>query len=153
MQNGQSGGARQAAAVMRVYAATVNDSQLRASLRKANRQQLLLTDMNHGELVRQATELGINPSRLPPHSLDRVGREAALDRLMKEGLSPIMLHVADFIDNVGAKMEAVERSGGARALGVALRQPIPDHTDCGNCQQEKEQVLKRTRPHGGQVIS
>jgi hypothetical protein len=140
MQNGQSGGARQAATVLRLYASTVNDNQLRAALRKANRQQLLLAEMNHGELVRQATELGINPSRLPPHSLDRVGREAALDRLMKDGLSPLMLHVADFIDQVGGKMEVLERSGGARALGVALRQPIPDQVDCGNCEQEKGQV-------------
>jgi hypothetical protein len=140
MQNGQSGGARQAATVLRLYASTVNDGQIRASLRKANRQQLLLTDMNHEELVRQAKELGINPARLPPHSLDRVGREAALDRLMKDGLSPLMLHVADFIDQVGGKMEALERSGGARALGVALRQPVPDPVDCGNCEQEKQQV-------------
>jgi hypothetical protein len=140
MQNGESGGARQAATVLRLYASTVNDGQLRTALRKANRQQLLLTEMNHGEMLRQAVELGINPSRLPPHSLDRVGREAALDRLMKDGLSPLMLHVADFIDQVGGKMEALERSGGARALGVALRQPIPDQTDCGRCEQEKEQV-------------
>lgn len=140
LQNGQSGGARQAATVLRLYASTVDNGQLQAALRKANRQQLLLAKMNHGELVRQAEELGINPSRLPPHSLDSVGREVALDRLIKEGLSPLMLHVADFIDGVGAKMEDLERSGHARPFQVALRQPIPDHTECGNCEQEAAQV-------------
>ena len=140
-QNGHAAGARQAATVLRVYASTVNDGQLQAVLRKANRQQLLVSEMNHRELVRQAEELGINPSTLPPHSTDRVGREAALDRLIKEGISPFMRTVADYVDRVAERMERVERrSGGAIALQVALRQPIPDPVDCGNCDQEKEQV-------------
>jgi hypothetical protein len=133
MKNGESAGARQLATTLRIYASTVDNGQLKAALRKANRQKLLQTEMNHGELVRHAEELGINPSTLPPHSIDRVGREVALDRLIKEGLSPSMLHVADFIDDVGAKMGALERSGRARPLQIALRQPIPEPVDCGNC--------------------
>ena len=141
MRSGQANGARQAATVLRVYASTVNNGQLQALLRKANRQQLLLTEMNHGELVRQAKELGIDPSRLPPHSVDRVGREVALDRLIKEGVSPFMRTVADYVDGVAEKMERLERrSGGAVALQIALRQPIPDQVDCGNCNQEQQQV-------------
>jgi hypothetical protein len=141
MQDGHAAGARQVATVLRVYASTVNDGQLQALLKKANRQQLLLTEMNHGELVREAKELGLNPSRLPAHSLDRVGREAALDRLLKEGLSPLMRTVADHVDGVARKMERLERrSGGAMALQVALRQPIPDPVDCGNCEQERTRV-------------
>jgi hypothetical protein len=141
IRDGQSGGARQLATALRIYASTVNDDLLQTSLRKANRQQLLLTDMNHGELVRQAKEFGIDPSRLPPHSLDRVGRQAALDRLIKEGVSPFMRTVADYVDGVAEKMERLERrSGGAMALQVALRQPIPDPVDCGNCEQEQQQV-------------
>jgi hypothetical protein len=140
MRDGHADGARQAATVLRLYASTVNDGQLQALLKKANRQQLLLTEMNHGELVRQAKELGIDPSRLPVHSLDRVGREAALDRLIKEGMSRFTRTVADYVDGVGAKMEGLERSGRATPLQVALRQPIPDHTDCGNCEQEQGQV-------------
>jgi hypothetical protein len=97
--------------------------------------------MNHVELARQAKELGIDPSRLPPHSLDYAGREAALDRLLKEGLSPLMRTVAEYVDGVAEKMERVERlSGGAMALQVALRQPIPDQVDCGNCEQEQQQL-------------
>ncbi len=103
MQNGQAAGARQAATLLRVYTSAGEPDQLQGLLKKANRQQLLIAETNHGELVRQAEELGINPSRLPPHSLDRVGREVALDRLIKEGLSPMMHHVADFIDGVGTK--------------------------------------------------
>jgi hypothetical protein len=141
MQNGHAAGARQAATVLRVYASTVNDRQLQTLLAKANRQQLLLTEMNHGELIRQAKELGIDPARLPPHSLDRVGREAALDRLMKEGMSPLMSTAADYADGVAEKLERLERrSGGAMALQVALRQPIPSRTDCGNCERERAQV-------------
>jgi len=140
MRDGQAIGARQAATVLRLYASTVNDGQLQAALRKANRQQVLIAQPNHGELVRQAKELGLDPSRLPPHSLDRVGQEAALDRLMKEGLSPFMRQVADYVDGVGLKMERLERSGRARPLQVALRQPIPSQTDCGNCDQERQQL-------------
>jgi hypothetical protein len=140
MRDGQGAGARQAATVLRLYASTVNDGQLQTALTKANRQQILLAQMNHGELVRQARELGIDPSRLPRHSLDRVGREGALDRLIKEGLSPLMREVADYVDGVGTKMERLERSGRARPLQIALRQPIPSQTDCGNCDQEKQQV-------------
>jgi hypothetical protein len=140
MRDGRADGARQAATVLRLYASSVNDGDLRAALRRANRRQLLLTDMNHGELVREANELGIDPSRLPPHSLDRVGREAALDRLISEGLSPFMRDVADYVDGVAAKMETLERSGRAKPMQVALRQPIPDPVECGNCDNEKAQL-------------
>ena len=140
MRDGQAAGARQAATVLRLYASTVDDRQLQSLLKKANRQQLLLTEMNHEELARQATEFGLDPSRLPAHSLDRVGRESALDRLIKEGLSPVMREVADYVDGVGTKMERLERSGRARPLQIALRQPIPNQTDCGDCEQEKQQV-------------
>jgi hypothetical protein len=141
MQDGRSTGARQAASVLRVYASTVDDRQLQAVLRKANRQQLLLTEGNHGELVRLARELGIDPSRLPPHSTDRVGREAAFDRLVKEGLSPLMREAAEQIDALGEKMERLERrAGGPMAMQVALRQPIPDPVDCGDCEQVKGQM-------------
>jgi hypothetical protein len=91
-------------------------------------------------MVRRAEELGINPASLPPHAIDRSGREAALNQLIQEGLSPLMRHVADFVDSLGAKMERVERSGRARPLQVALRQPIPDSYQCGTCEQEKAQV-------------
>jgi hypothetical protein len=140
MQSGQSDGAKQLATVLRVYASTVDNTLLRATLAKANRQRLLTTEMNHGELARQAQELGLNPARLPPHSLDRVGREAALDQLIAEGLSPMMLRVADYVDGVGATMEKLERDGRARPLQVALRQPIPNSSDCGDCSREAEQV-------------
>jgi hypothetical protein len=145
MRDGKAIGATQAATVLRVWASTVNDGQLQATLRKANRSQLLLSEMNHGELVRQAKELGIDPSKLPAHSLDRVGREAALDRLIKEGLSQSLREAADYVDGVGTKMERLERAGGARPLQVALRQPIPDTVNCGNCNQEKSQVESAAR--------
>jgi len=140
MRDGQSIGARQLATTLRIYASTVNDAQVRAALRKVNRQRVLLADVNHRELVRQAIELGIDPSRLPPHALDRVGREVAFDRLAREGLSPFMRRAADYIDGVGARMERLERAGRATALQVALRQPIPSQVDCGNCNNEKAQV-------------
>jgi hypothetical protein len=140
MRNGQSDGARQLATTLRIYASTVNNDQLRETLRKANRQQLLLAQTDHRELVRQAEELGINPSTLPPHTLDRVGREVALNQLIQEGLSPLMHRVADYIDEIGTKMGRLERAGRARPLQVALRQPIPDTVDCGNCNNEKAQV-------------
>jgi hypothetical protein len=129
MQLGQSDGARQLGTVLRVYASTVDNTLLRTSLAKLNRQRLLTTEMNHGELVRQAEELGLNPSKLPAHSLDRVGREKALDHIIAEGLSPMMLRVADYVDGVAVQMQKLERDGHARPLQVALRR----QGNCGDC--------------------
>jgi len=140
MQLGQSDGAKQLATVLRVYASTVDNTFVRTTLAKGNRQRLLTTEMNHHELARQAEALGLNPSRLPPPSLDRVGREKALDQLIAEGLSPMMLRVAHYVDGVGGQMEKLERDGLARPLQVALRQPIPSSSDCVDCAREAEQV-------------
>jgi post-segregation antitoxin (ccd killing protein) len=129
MQMGQSAGGRQLATILRVYASTVDDGLLRTSLAKLNRQQLLTTEMNHAELVRQAQELGLNASRLPAHSLDRAGREKALDRVLAEGLSPMMLRVADYVDGVAVKMERLERDGRARPVQIALSR----QGGCGDC--------------------
>ena len=137
MRMGQSVGARQAATILRVNASTVDDGLLRATLAKANRQQLLSTETNHEDLARQAKEFGLNPAMLPPHSIDRVGREKALDQLFAEGLSPLMLRVADYTDTVAVKMETLERSGRARPLQIALRRQT---VDCGSCSDEQTQV-------------
>ena len=49
-----------------------------------------------------------------------------------------MREVADYVDNLAAKLEDLaQRRGGPQALTVALRQPIPDPVDCGNCNEEK----------------
>lgn len=137
MRMGRSDGAKQLATILRVYASSVDDTLLRATLTKANRQQLLTMEMNHKELARQAEELGINPTTLPPHSTDRVGREAALNQLIAEGLSPFMIRIADYTDSVAGKMETLERSGRARQLQIALRR---QNTDCGSCSDEQSQT-------------
>jgi hypothetical protein len=74
---------------------------------------------------------------LPPHSIDRVGLEKALDQLIADGLSPHMLRVADYADTVAGKMETLERSGRARPLQIALRRQT---VDCGSCSDEQSQV-------------
>jgi hypothetical protein len=136
VRNGQSAGARQLATILRVYASTVDDTLLRTTLAKANRQRLLTTEMNHKELARQAEAFGLDPAMLSPHTLDRTGREKALDQLVAEGLSPFMLRVADYTDTAAAKMEAMERSGRARPLRISLRRQM----DCGSCSDEQSQV-------------
>jgi hypothetical protein len=133
---GRGDGARQLATILRVYASTVDNGLLRTTLAKANRQRLLTTEMNHAELVRQAEEFGLNPAMLPQHSIDRAGRERALDQLVSEGLSPLMLRVADYTEAAAGKMETLERSGRARQLQIALRQQV----DCGSCSDEQSQV-------------
>jgi hypothetical protein len=134
MQNGQSGGARQAATVLRLYASTVNESELRAALRKANRGQLLSREMNHGEMVRQAQELGLDPARLPPHRLiPYAERGEAVAQLLRDGLGASMRAAADLVDDVAEKIEALPREQrGAFVQTIAL-QPIPEPVDCGNC--------------------
>jgi hypothetical protein len=139
MQNGESDGAKQAATIMRVYAATVDDGQLRSALRKADRSKLLFTEMKHNDLVKQAVELGINPAILPQHFVDSVGREAALNRLWAEGLSPLMRQLGDVLDDVAAKIQKLEGTGRAGLMRIALRQPIPDENDCGDCIQVQSQ--------------
>jgi len=136
VQNGQSAGARQLATILRVYASTVDDTLLRSTLSKTNRQRLLTTEMNHNELTRQAEAFGLDPAMLAPHTIDRAGREKALDQLLAEGLSPFMLRVADYTDTAAAKMEAMERSGRARPLRISLRRQM----DCGSCSDEYGQV-------------
>ena len=140
LQNGRSDGAKQAATIMRVYAATVDDGQLRAALRKTDRSKLLFTEMKHGELAKHAVALGINPAILPPHFVDSVGREAALNRLQREGLSPLMRQLGDVLDDVAVKIQKLEASGRAEMMRIALRQPIPDESDCGDCNQVKAQT-------------
>jgi hypothetical protein len=42
------------------------------------------------------------------------------------------------VDNLAEKLEDLaQRRGGPQALTIALRQPIPDPVDCGNCNGEK----------------
>jgi hypothetical protein len=119
-------GARQAATTMRIYAATVNDTQLRAALRKADRAKLLASDMKHSEMETAADELGVQRFLLNHARTAPAVREAALNRLLREGLSPMMRQLADELDKVAPKLEA--QTGAVRA--VSLRQPIPD---CGSC--------------------
>ena len=142
MQNGQAAGARQAATVLRVYASTVNDGQLQGLLKKANRQQLVVTEMNHGELVRQAKELGIDPSTLPPHTLDRVGREAALERLIKEGC--VSVHAQRCGLRRWGRGEDGTRGASVwwRAWRCRLRfaSQFLNPGGCGDCERERQQV-------------
>jgi hypothetical protein len=119
-------GARQAATTMRIYAATVNDAQLRAALRRADRVKLLARDMNHAEMEKAADDLGVQRFLLNHAKTAPAVREAALNRLLKEGLSPMMRQLADELDKVAPKLQA--QMGAVRA--VSLRQPIPD---CGSC--------------------
>ena len=130
IREGSAEGATQAAAMMRVCASTIDDGQLRAALRKASRPSLV-PEMNHKEMERQAKELGLDLSKFPQLSTDLVTREMALDRLLKEGLSPHMREVAAALDDLAAKLRELNRVGGRQQLQVALRQPIPGN--CGDC--------------------
>jgi len=123
MQGGNGGdGARQLATTLRIYAATINDDQLRAMLRKANRQTLLYGPMNHAELERLADELGFPRAQLPHSTTTPLRREQAVDRLLKEGLSPFMRRAADNLDQAAVTLEA----RAARVRHVSL-----ECADCG----------------------
>jgi hypothetical protein len=122
-------GARQVATTLRIYAATLNDTQHRALLRKANRQQLLSADMKHAEMERMADDLGVQRSLLR-HSTNYQVREEMLDRLLKEGLSPFMREVADAVEAVAPKLQWHQ----GQIRRVAL-QPIPNPSECGDCKR------------------
>src|SRR5688572_29304071 len=90
MRDAQAAGATQAATVLRLYASTVNDAELQALLRKANRATVLSAERSHGEIVKIAGDLGINPATIPPHRLiDRGVKELELRRMIDNGLGPI----------------------------------------------------------------
>ncbi len=90
MKDGLGAGARQVATVMRLYASTIDDNQLRDILRKANRQAVVSSAQpNHNELIQRARKLGINPALMRPHSNDRLGKEAAFARLSRGGLGAV----------------------------------------------------------------
>lgn len=135
MRQGRAEGARQVAGMLRVYASTVNDGEVRALLRKTNRAQLLSREMNHAELVRQAQELGFDPVQLPPHKfISYADREEALRELLRDGLGASLVAAAGHVDNLAEKLEDLaRRPGGPQRLQIALRQPIPEPADCGNC--------------------
>jgi len=139
MKDGLGAGARQVATTMRLYASTIDNNQLQAALRKANRRTVVSSvHPNRNEVVQRARKLGIDPARIAPHSLDRVGNEAAFDRLSREGLAPSMREMADLVDGVAAQLDDLaKRAGSPQALTVALRQPIPDQVDCGDCNDLK----------------
>jgi hypothetical protein len=138
-------GARQAATTMRIYAATVNDAQLRAALRSADRVKLLATDMKHAELEKAADELGVQRFLMNHAKGAPAVREQALNRLLREGLSPNMRQLADTLDKLAPTFQA--HVGRTRAVSLVL-QPIPN--DCGSCDpvcnnvQPAEEVMTLT---------
>jgi hypothetical protein len=141
MRDGQAAGASQAATVLRIYASTVNDGQLQAQLRKANRAAVLSAQPSHGEIVRIAADLGINPATIPPHRLiDRGVKELELQRMIDSGLGPLFQEVANQFDATAVKLETLRRRGQSQLLSIALRQPIPTEEQCGNCNQESQIV-------------
>ena len=110
-------GARQLATTLRIYAATLNDDQIRAALRKASRQTLLYGPTNHAEMARLADELGVPRSLLPAHpSSTPQDREQALDRMLKEGLSPFLRDAADSLDQAAVTLQ--ERASRIRNVAV-----------------------------------
>jgi hypothetical protein len=140
-RSGQAEGAGRAAALLRVYAATIDDTLLKATLRKANRATVLTAEPNHREIVRIAGDLGINPATIPPHRLiDKGAKELELRRIIDHGLGPRFREVADQFDAAAAKLETLERRGQSRLLSIALRQPIPTEEQCGHCNEEAQIV-------------
>ena len=141
MRDAQAAGASQAATVLRLYASTVNDGQLQALLRKANRATVLSAEPSHGEIVRIAGDLGINPATIPPHRLiDRGVKELELQRMIDNGLGPLFHEVANQFDASAVKLETLKRRGQSTLLSIALRQPIPTEEQCGHCNQEAQIV-------------
>lgn len=141
MRDGQAAGATQAATVLRLYASTVNDRQLQAVLRKANRAAVLNAERSHDEIVKIASDLGINPATIPPHRLiDRGVKELELRRMIDNGLGPIFREVANQFDATAAKLETLKRRGQSPLLSIALRQPIPTEEQCGHCNEEAKIV-------------
>ena len=137
MKNGQAEGAAQAATLLRVYAATIDDTLLRATLKKANRATVLSAERSHDEIIRIAGELGINPATIPPHHLiDRGVKELELQRMIDNGLGPMFHEVAKQFEATATKLETLKRQGQSPLLSIALRQPIPTEQQCGQCNEE-----------------
>ena len=136
-KNGQAEGALQAATLLRVYAATIDDTLLKTALRKANRATVLTAEPNHREILRIAGDLGINPATIPPHRLiDRGGKELELRRMIDDGLAPMFHEVANQFDATATKLETLNRRGQSPLVSIALRQPIPTEAECGHCNDE-----------------
>jgi hypothetical protein len=141
VKNGQAEGAAQAATLLRVYAATIDDTLLKTTLRKANRATVLTAEPNHREIVRIAGDLGINPATIPPHHLiDRSLKELALRRMIDDGLEPMFREVADQFDASAEKLENLTFRGQSPLVSIALRQPIPTEQQCGDCNEEAKIV-------------
>jgi hypothetical protein len=132
LQKQDPDGARQLATTVRIFAATIDDAPLVEVLRRANRDTLLRGAHNHAELSQLASELGINPSKLPatptPHN-----REEMLTILQKPGgLVSVMHNGADALDEVALVFEKQKQ----QVRTVAARQ------QCGACVQTCEQAAR-----------
>ena len=102
---------------------------------------MLSAEPSHGEILRIAGDLGINPATIPPHRLiDRGVKELELQRMIDNGLGPLFHEVANQFDATAAKLETLKRRGQSRLLSIALRQPIPTEDQCGHCNQEAQIV-------------
>ena len=147
MKDGLGAGARQVATTMRLYASTVDDNQLQAALRKANRRTVVSSvHPNRNEVVQRARKLGIDPARILPHSLDRAGNEAAFDRLSREGLAPSMREVADYVDGIAAAARRSREAGG-RSAGAHGRS-ASTNTGSGGLRQLQRAQGSATRTRG-----
>jgi hypothetical protein len=139
VQLGQSVGARQLASMLRLYAATIDNAMLRDTLARADLKKVLAAEPNHAEMVRLANELGVNPTQIHMQSTTALEKEVALNRIIAEGLSPMMLKCAEYIDGLVARLEQIEGNPAAKAR---LQQVLLRQSDCGlaACQQTEAQL-------------
>ena len=120
--NDTGNGARQLATTLRFYAATQNDDQVRATLREAIRRKgraglILAPPIDHAEMERMGKALGLPANLLPAHRApNQIAAEAALNQLLKEGLTAHMRRAADTLDQMAALFDKAR--GGVRTVAL-----------------------------------
>jgi hypothetical protein len=122
INNGKGEGARQAASVVRMWAASLNgmDFDLRPVIKQKGRNFLLYTATNHAEMQKLAEELGFPLQLLPPHAApDPNRRERALRTILAEGFFPTIERAAQELE---AKGEELDRRGASiRSISLLAR--------------------------------
>ena len=127
LENGSAESARRAASLVQVWAAQIHartpDSELRALAQRAVRRQgraaILDAPVNHAEMETHFRAIGLTSAqvaRLDLHGpADPQAKEATLDRLLAEGMTPVVDRTVSMLTRTAERLDA---TAGLRAIAA-----------------------------------
>ena len=127
LENGSGESARRAASLAQIWAAQIHartpDSELRALAQRAVRRQgraaILDAPLNHAEMEAHFRAMGLTGARIAQLDLhvpaDPQAKEAALDRLLADGIKPVVDRAVSMLTRTAERLDA---TGGLRPIAA-----------------------------------